>query len=131
MFYVNHKNSQSKLNLIDPLGDIVKCMTEYLISCNLYQKYANTVNAFNLTSTIISLDRIAQSFEGKEKSLISKKRVEQFLNSYDKAAGIDLDSMNIKAKVFVPFLMHGIYWPVLVASKLKQEVNTCLYNLSE
>lgn len=46
-FYVNHENSQSKLHNIDPLNDVVKCMTAYMQSNRLYQKYADTLNAFN------------------------------------------------------------------------------------
>lgn len=53
---------------------------------------------------------------------MSKKRVEQFKASYDKSAGIDFDSMDIKAKIFAPFLMRGIYWPVTLASKLRHMV---------
>ncbi|MCG4808450.1 hypothetical protein L0P46_11310, partial [Collinsella aerofaciens] len=64
--YVNHENSQSKLRAIDPLGNVVMFLREYLQQQNLYLKFADTVNAFNLTATIISLDRIAQMYKGKE-----------------------------------------------------------------
>lgn len=59
-FYVNHENSQSKLKIDDPWGPAVERMKEYLLKSNLYEKYADTLNAFNLTATVVSLDRIQQ-----------------------------------------------------------------------
>ena len=66
-FYVNHEGSQSKLRIADPLGEVVSCLRNYLLEQGLYRKYADTVNAFNLTSTLISLDRIEWMYTGERK----------------------------------------------------------------
>ena len=46
----------------DPWGTVVDEMKEYLIINGLYDEYANTLNAFNLTATVVSLDRIQQMY---------------------------------------------------------------------
>lgn len=56
----------------DPWGPVVDEMKEYLIINGLYDEYANTLNAFNLTATVVSLDRIQQMYRGtiKRKKLL-------------------------------------------------------------
>lgn len=121
-FYVNHENSQSKLKMDDPWGQIVECLRDYFIENKLYQYYANTLNAFNLTATVVSLDRIEQMYEGHEKQKKAKARIKKCLKLYDRSAGIDYGSMSRKAKVFVPFVLREKYEVVLWASKLRNIV---------
>jgi len=103
----------------DPWGGVVDTIRSYLKECGLYKEYSSTVNAFDATATVVSLDRIARKYEGKERKARAKERVQAFLLSYDKDAGCDTSSMSMKAKVFVPFLKMGVYWPVLWGSKLR------------
>lgn len=124
-FYVNHENSQSKLRAIDPLGNVVMFLREYLQQQNLYLKFADTVNAFNLTATIISLDRIAQMYKGKEMVHKAEDRIMQFKASYDNNVGLDFRNMSYKAKIFAPFLKFGIYRPVILASNLRK----CMFGI--
>lgn len=118
--YVNHENSQSKIEMDDPWGGVVETIRCYLKEHGLYGEYSNTVNAFDATATVVSIDRIAKKYEGKERNARAKERVQRFKSSYDKNAGCDTSSMSMKAKVFVPFLKLGSYWPVLWGSKLKR-----------
>lgn len=118
--YVNHESSQSKIEMDDPWGGVVDTLRSYLKMNGLYGEYANTVNAFNATATVVSLDRIARKYEGKERKAKAKECVQKFQSSYERNAGCDTASMSMKAKVFVPFLRLGVYWPVLWGSKLRR-----------
>ncbi|MCI8667625.1 MAG: glycosyltransferase family 2 protein [Dorea sp.] len=117
-FYVIHDNSQSGQKIVDPLGDVADSMKTYLLQQKLYTEYADTMNAFNLTATVIALDRIEQMYRGAEKKKAVMERMRRFQESYDDFVGMDYRSLCYKAKIFVPFLRLGISWPVLGASRL-------------
>lgn len=118
-FYVIHENSQSSQKIIDPLGSVVDEMKNFLLKQNLYETYADTVNSFNMTATIISLDRIGQFYKGADKRNKMNIRVKQFKDSYDYSYGIDYKGLSYKAKIFVPFVKNGVYWPVFVVGKFR------------
>ena len=119
-FYVNHEGSQSKLRIADPLGEVVSCLRNYLLEQGLYRIYADTVNAFNLSSTLISLDRIEWMYTGERKRNEVADRMRFFAESYDNSADMDYESLSYKAKLFAPFLQKGICRPVLIASRVRK-----------
>lgn len=121
-FYVNHENSQSKLKIDDPWGPAVERMKEYLLKSNLYEKYADTLNAFNLTATVVSLDRIQQMYTGIEKKTKASGRLKQFRDIYDRNAKIDNANIMGKAKIFEWFILHNMYEPVFLSSDLRKLV---------
>ena len=118
-YYVIHSNSQSKLITSDPWGDIVVCLKNYFIQHDLYDQYADTLNALNVTATVISLDRINHMYNGKQIRVEATTRLDQFFALYDKRAGIDYKNMDYKAKFFTPFLLCGCYQSVMFCSKLR------------
>lgn len=117
--YVNHANSQSKLVTSDPWGDIVICLKDYFSKHGIYHKYSNTLNALNMTATIISIDRISHMYHGKQMHIEAATRLDKFFALYDRSAGIDYKNMSYKAKLFAPFLLNGSYLPVIACSKLR------------
>lgn len=118
-FYVNHEGSQSKIKSSDPWGEATECIKEYLQENGLYERFADTLSAFHATAAVVSLDRIARMYKGEECRQKAKSRICKFHELYDRERGIDLDSMSYKAKVFVPFLMKGQYYPIFLCSRLK------------
>ncbi len=121
-FYVNHAYSQSKIQMIDPWGQVVKNMKEYLEEAGLYREFADSFNAFNLTATVVSLDRIAQMYKGKERKKYAEDRILQFQSLNDTSKGIDYHNMSYKAKFFIPFLLKEIYLPVMICSRIKKVI---------
>lgn len=121
-FYVNHENSQSKLNIDDPWGPAVERMKEYLLKSNLYEKYADTLNAFNITATIVSLDKIQQIYSNKQRENKAIERLDKFKKNYDKKAGIDNINILMKAKLFEWFIMHNMYKPIFFFSNLREKL---------
>lgn len=117
--YVNRSNSQSKLQIIDPWGKTVERIKIYCINNNLYPKYATTINAFLITAIIISIDRIVQMYEGKEKNDLIKNKQREFFSKFDSKYKVDKKSMTVKARIFLPFFRIGWFYPLCVASKFK------------
>lgn len=118
-FYVNHEGSQSKLRTADPWGGVVEHMWEYIQRSGLYDEFADTLNAFNMTATVVSLDKISSLYKGKERRKEAETQVDRFFNLYDKDRNIDVRSMSYKAGFFIPFLLKGWYHPVFLCSRLK------------
>ena len=119
-FYVNHENSQSKLVMDDPWGPVVKCIRDYLMENQLYGQYADSLNALNLTATVISLDRIQQIYKGAEKEKKAVQCIKNFRYTYDRNAKIDNSNIMNKVKIFEWFILHNIYKPVFLFSDLKK-----------
>lgn len=119
-YYVNHDGSQSKTIMDDPWGEVVDTIADYLKENGLYEEYKSTVNAFVITAAVISIDKINLNYNGIEKKKYLKKRINTFLQKYNRDAFVDKDSMNIKAKIFIPFITKGIVWPVVLSSNLKK-----------
>ena len=119
-YYVNHEGSQSKTVMEDPWGGVVDTIANYLKENDLYDEYADTVNAFAITAAVVSIDKINLLFSGFEKKELLKTRIREFINNYDEDVNIDKESMSIKARIFIPFVTKGITWPVVLSSKLKK-----------
>lgn len=120
-YYVNHDGSQSKIKMDDPWGGIVQIIYDYLSSKLLIKKYGSTVNAFSVTATIISLDRICANYASGEmlfKKL--KERVEYYKQNKIAKVGIDFQSMDYKAFLMYPFLKTGWIFPIILASKIRK-----------
>ena len=119
-FYVNHENSQSKIIIDDPWGAAVESIRDYLMKNELYEQYADTLNAFNLTATVVSLDRIQQMYCGTIKENRAFERLKQFKCIYDTNAKIDNSNLMNKAKIFEWFILHDMYRVVFIFSNLKK-----------
>ncbi|MGO0051689.1 glycosyltransferase family 2 protein [Streptococcus suis] len=120
-FYVNHEDSLSRSKTLDPWGAVAETMSEYLKENGLYREYADTVNAFRCTAVVVSFDKITQFVTKPELQIRIKERMSKYRQCYDTSAGIDLESMSYKAKLFVPFIKLGIIFPVVWCSKLRRK----------
>ena len=121
-YYVNHEGSQSKTIMENPWGGVVDTIANYLKENGLYKEFGDTLNAFLITATVIAIDRINLLYKGEEKKKHLRKCMNAFEKNYDKNITTDIESMSVKAKVFVPFIAKGIVWPVVLSSMLKKFV---------
>ena len=119
-FYVNHLGSQSKLINDDPYEKVRIAIKDYIQGEGEYKIYANTINALNVMSTIISIDRITQMFQGKDRIHRLRDRVSQFHSSIDNTYPIDKRNLPKKASIFIPLLQKGIFLPIMWCSLLKR-----------
>lgn len=119
-YYVNHENSQSKIECDDPWGGVVIALKNYLKKINLYEEYANTLNSFNVAATIVSIDRIIKNYPKKDLKKQIKNRMDIFFDYNDSMYKFDNRNLAFKAKIFIPFLKLGITYPIILCSKIKK-----------
>lgn len=120
--YEVHEGSQSTLILDDPWGETYKTLKEYLLRSGIYSQYACALNAFNVSSTIVAIDRITQNYKGKERKTKIKNRFMIYLKRIDDNHGVDKESLSYKAKVFLPFLRLHWTYPIILCSGLRRLV---------
>lgn len=118
--YINHPGSQSSLQNDDPLGPVTSQLKEVLLERNLYDEFGDTVNAFMITSGLISLDRIAQGHNFWEYISLAEEKRREVLRILDSKKEIDYAHLSLKAKFLYPLFMAGILSPIYFASKIKQ-----------
>lgn len=119
-FYVEHELTLSSLPIQDPWGEAVGAIKEYAQQNGLYEQYANTINAFNVAATVVSIDRLSCKYKGAELKSKINDRMKQFNELFDTNYKVDADHMLAKAQVFIPFLTKGITWPITFVSRLRQ-----------
>ena len=122
-YYVIHSDSLSNSLIEDPWGETVKAIKKNLMESDIFEKYGNTLNAFNVAALVVSIDRLSKLYSGKELKHKREERYRQYLSVYDSKFPIDTDSLVIKAKVFVPFIKIGCTLPISIASKLRSFCN--------
>ena len=118
--YVNHAGSQSDTLDNDPWGGVAIALKEKVMQMGLYDKYADTINAFIATATIVSLDKMTRNYTGTEYQRRAKERVRRFQTEIDRNYPVDLGHMSVKAKILYPFVVSGCIVPIYVASRINR-----------
>lgn len=119
-FYVNHEGSQSKLISNNPYGNVLKLLDEYVYTSGTFHKYASTLNSFNLVATIVSIDCMTQMYKGVTLIKAIDDRLKEFHQSYYHKYSIDMESLPLKAKIFIPFLKCDIVFPIMFCSIVRK-----------
>lgn len=118
--YEVHSGSLSQSLIDDPWGQVALVLKDKLIDMQLYEMYANTINAFIKTATIVSLDKMAQKYDRKEYVVFAKKRIEAMSTSIDALQGVDYKNMSFKAKLMLPFIDLKLVNFVYIVSNLRK-----------
>ena len=118
--YVNRRGSQSDIPMDDPWGDISLAMKNKLLEMNLYSCYADTLNAFILTATIVSLSKMAIKYKYWKFLNFSKKRLAVMNQNIDRQYSFDFGSMDKKAILLYPFLKIGWIFPIYLISRIRR-----------
>lgn len=118
--YVNRTGSQSDTKDDDPWGTVAKALKEKVEQMGLYKEYANTINAFIATATIVSLDKMAGKYLGQLYREKARERVKRYQQEMDKTYPVDTKHMQRKAKVLYPFLRIGWIFPIYLASRINR-----------
>ena len=117
--YVNREGSQSDLKDDDPWGGVALALRSTIIDVKEYDQYANTINAFFATATIVSLDKIAQRYEYKDYKQKARLRLDKYYSEIDKNYMLDKPHMPKKALLMLPFINMKLLFPLYIASKGK------------
>ncbi len=118
--YVNRAGSQSDTRDDDPWGSVATALKGRVMQMGLYEQYADTVNAFIATATIVSLDKMAGKYTGAEYRRKAKERVRRYRSEVDGNFSVDTKHMDTKAKLMYPFLKVGWVMPIHAASFMKR-----------
>ena len=118
--YVNRAGSQSDTRDDDPWGSVATALKERVMQMGLYEQYADTVNAFIATATIVSLDKMARKYTGVEYRRKAKERVRRYRSEVDRNFSVDTKHMDTKAELMYPFLKVGWATPIHAASCMKR-----------
>ncbi|MGX7058993.1 glycosyltransferase family 2 protein [Vagococcus humatus] len=119
-YYVNHENSQSKLLHDDPWGEAVKQIDSFLKKEGIYEEYANTLNSFNITSTIISISNMSKIYS--DENTLNRKceeRIMQCNKLFDSIYSVDIKNMMKKTYPFISILKKNKYKLIILCGKLR------------
>lgn len=114
--YVKRTGSQSDTKDDDPWGNIAATLKEKVLQLGVYDRYANTINAFMVTAAIISLDKMAGKYKWSEYRIRAKNCVKKCRQEIDLAKPVDIKNMNSKAKIMYPFIKLSLISPIYFAS---------------
>lgn len=121
--YFNRADSQSKKRIEDPWGPTVKVLRDYLVGTNREDMYHALVS-FDVTATIVSVDRITEMFTSSERRAKARERLLACKAAGGGLSQLDFDCLTNKARLMLPFVFLGWAWPITVASRLKSVLSS-------
>ena len=117
--YILHDDSLSAFKNVDPWGDAVDIVKSEIIKDSQYEKYANTINSFLLTATVISLDRLSQYYSYKEYKEKAKNRIVIYKEKVDKIYGFDKKNTDLRVRFIKPFIDMNLIKIIYLICKVK------------
>ena len=119
--YELHQDSLSSSKCDDPWGETYDNLKIELKKNKLYDKYSKTLNSFNITSTLVSIDKISKHCEKKEinSKLKDRKKIYEIRNNN---CGIDISSLNYKSKILFPLIIFKYYLPIKYISIFRNKL---------
>lgn len=102
--YINRPGSQSETKQIDPWGDVAQAIINKTKAMGIYAEYADTLNAFLLSATVVSLDRMSRYYAFNYYKKEARRRIKKFKQSVDSSYGIDNKSLDKKVVLMYPMI---------------------------
>lgn len=124
--YINRDGSQSDLKDDDPWGDVALALRNTITDLHVYDQYADTVNSFFATATIVSIDKLAQKYKYKFFRQKAKLRLDKYFAEIDMSHNIDKAHMAKKARLMLPFINRKLVFPLYIASKGKSLIKKAM-----
>lgn len=118
--YVQREDSLSRSVDEDPWGNVALGLRDFIKSegDEQYRRYADTLNAFLLSSCAASFQRLAKMYLYKEYMRKASARRELFLSKIDNSFPIDWKHLNMKAMVVGWLVLHNFKLTVRLLAKL-------------
>ena len=102
--YILHDDSLSASKDDDPWGPASDIMKEKLKDTMQYDKYANTINTFLLTATVVSLDRLYKNYSYADYKNKAIDRIKQYKEKVDLEKGFDIINMDNRVRLMKPLI---------------------------
>lgn len=120
--YVLWNGSQSHIVMDDPMGDVALNFRSMLQSNGLYERFADTINAFILSAGAISANCLACNHSYiKYIRLVSARRTEMY-SQFNKSYGVDYSSMSLGYRLVGRLLQLRLYNTIWLLSKMRSLV---------
>ncbi len=103
-FHDLRDDSLSQTVLEDPWGDVAIYLKDNVVKMGLYDIYAETLNSFILTATVISLDKIVQIYDKKSYKIKAVDRLKQYNCQIDKNKKINKKYLTKKVLLMLPLI---------------------------
>ena len=120
LHYIDYPTSQSKKGSDDPWGGVVDKLNDYIINNIGENAYRKEINSFAYTALIVSLYRIACNHNFKDAMVISKAQLTKVCEKYSQEC--NLESLESRVKLLLPFVKMKFTLPILVISKIKKMI---------
>lgn len=117
-FYIIHDGSLSTTKMDDPWGNVVKNLVVKTKEIGVYEKYADTLNAFVVSSTSVSMRRIAGYYSWREYKKKARKRIKEYEKTLDYDYKIDVSSLRKEAKVMRILLKMHLKTIIFILAKI-------------
>ena len=116
--YEVHSNSLSQSYQKDPWGAVSLALRDKVKELGCYDEYADTLNSFIVTATIVSLSKVAQNERYVDYLKYAKSKKMQMDNLIDTEQKIDYAHMKTKAKILFHFVRNRLYTIVFLICKI-------------
>lgn len=116
--YIIHNDSLSHSQLDDPWGEVAINLRGKLLSLDLYDKFAKTLNAFLLVSMAASLFRMSLKYNGKVFKQKAIQRCKNANEEIDKKYNVDYKSIALKPKIVIFLAKMKMYGFIRLLSRL-------------
>lgn len=117
-YYSQRDDSLSRSRIDDPYSSVVTSLKGKIVEMNLYDTYANTINAFSATAAAVSAQRIIRYYSRKDCLSRLKSVRNKMCAKNDFKYGIDFKHMSLKAVVVFICLKLRLFDMVYLMGKL-------------
>lgn len=104
--YMVHNDSLSHSLADDPWGDVALDLRNKVRELGCYENYANTLNAFIIVATVVSLNKMAAMYSYKDYIMNSRLRVHKMFRDLDQIFTIDFCHMDNRVKALWPLIKN-------------------------
>lgn len=116
--YVLHEGSLSSTMLEDPWGEVVLNLEKEITDMGVYEKYANTLNAFHVSAAAVSLRRLAKKYKFKDYCSKARERIRTMNNRINSIYDIDDNSLIRAAKVMKKLMANNALFITYVLGRV-------------
>ena len=115
--YIQSSEGQHKKGGNDPWWQAVARMRKHCKGIGVYSEYETTINSFALRALCISCYRCSCFTFSKANKMI-KEKVKVYSKYYN-FKKVDFSSLDCMAKTVLLLINHRVYFPIVLASKIK------------
>ena len=119
--YIDTGESLTSKDTLSNSAAVFQFVLDSLMSSGKYYKYKETINALAVTTVAVALNLLSNSPLNLQLLKMGKKEIARYNNYISNR--IDIDSLDVRVKVLLPWIKMGWPLPVFMLAKLKRIFN--------